>query len=211
MQLHLFLITLAPELQSLEASAAADWNFLRLFQNCQSWRPRQRPTEIDFETAKDRGPGGVTATRARTTAGVDALTRGFAAPELLDNPEGPKSRASDMFALGVSITHLHGIMDVSLQQQHIPLDKGANLTPLWALVDEMCRNEPADRTTAQIAQQSPVFWVDSGSTVASQRAALGRPPPYWAQDSKYRWHPSPYMEKVVETLMKAWSQGKVRG
>merc|ERR1711974_242454 len=115
-------------------------------------RATNRPLLCDFETAKDRGLGGVTGAvtaGATSTAASPLLTRGFAAPEVLQNPHIPKSRTSDVYSLGLSIKYL---LDVVICH-----DEEMGESSLRNLVKEMTKENPHERITALEAQQSDVF------------------------------------------------------
>jgi len=148
------------------------------------------PRLCDFETAKDRGPGGATTTHARTTAGFGLQTRGYAAPELVANPTLAKSRASDVFALGSSIEYLLNCVSSSAnaeEQQHVR-----------TLVNRMICESPSERISAQDAQLATalVELAPCSPKVSSE------PPPYWARRGTYEWHRSPYMEREVVSLLR---------
>jgi hypothetical protein len=146
------------------------------------------PLLCDFETASDRGVGGLTQTRARTTAGQDLQTRGYAAPERERDPSRPKSRASDMYGLGMSIRFL---VDVASSQDR----------RLRAVADDMTREEPSDRISAQAAQIALAFVFEGSNAPAENPAA---PPPYWVLRGANEWHKSAFMEQQVRKLLR-WS------
>ena len=126
---------------------------------------------------------------AQSTVGLPLQTRGYVAPELQADPQRPKSRASDVYALGLSIDHLLSCL--------IGCVSDTEVLPLKSLVADMIRNEPADRTSALEAEQSAVFQIQSSVAIVSPKA----PPAYWAKQQRYTWIRSSYMEQQVASLL----------
>jgi len=103
-----------------------------------------------------------------------------------------KSRASDVFALGVSIQFL-------LSASKSALVTAGMLVPLMTLTEKMINNDPSERILAKDAQHDPSFQAGGA---ACQAVDLSKPPSYWACRGTYEWHRSKYMEEEVMKMIK---------
>eukprot|EP00811_Abedinium_folium_P032687 NODE_5712_length_1742_cov_4.835294.p1 GENE.NODE_5712_length_1742_cov_4.835294~~NODE_5712_length_1742_cov_4.835294.p1 ORF type:complete len:407 (-),score=98.74 NODE_5712_length_1742_cov_4.835294:300-1520(-) len=147
------------------------------------------PCLNDLETAKDRGLYGSTATCDMSTAAHSLQTPQFAAAEL-KSPGQAKSRASDIYSLGVSIE----LVLCGGSGGAATLAEGA----FASILPKMLCQQPENRITARQAENALTPLMPGGHATP---VMCTEPPPYWSKAASYDWVSSSDMMPIVQRLL----------